>query len=170
MTTLREETAAELPSQTFARRLKEVRERTGLSQEDLAERMTALGRRMDRGLIARLETGRRRVLLDEVATFALALDTSPLFLGVPIDNRPASVAPARQVDADQVRAWYRGEQWLPGQDSRVFWTQRPDGEWFSRLSGRWEDATAPAPAPADEQGGAGAAGGTPEPRAEEGDG
>lgn len=68
-------------SETFRRRLREERERAGISQMELARRMTErLSSRIDSTTITRMEKGERTVRLDEavVAAEALQLPLSEL--------------------------------------------------------------------------------------------
>lgn len=55
-------------------RLREARERLGLTQEELARRTAELGRRVDRSTIAHLESGRRSPLAGTLKRLADALD------------------------------------------------------------------------------------------------
>jgi transcriptional regulator with XRE-family HTH domain len=70
----------ETPGQQFARRVREVREAQGLSQQQVSERLAGIGVKIDRTAVARVENGTRRVTVDEVFQFAQALNASPLEL------------------------------------------------------------------------------------------
>ena len=60
-----------LATETFARRLVEERQRAGLSQAALAERVTAIiGRSIDPSALARAEKHERAIRLDEAAAIA----------------------------------------------------------------------------------------------------
>ncbi|MCM2392709.1 helix-turn-helix domain-containing protein [Streptomyces albipurpureus] len=64
-----------LPGDVFARRLRQERERLGISQAELARRMAALlGTNFDSTAITRIEQQTRAVRLDEAVTAAQALD------------------------------------------------------------------------------------------------
>jgi transcriptional regulator with XRE-family HTH domain len=77
------------PSEAFGRRLKEVRDRNGVSTASLMRRLDDLGFRMRRAAIYEIEQGKRAVSLDEAFALAAALDVAPLFLMVPFeDNEP----------------------------------------------------------------------------------
>lgn len=54
---------------------------------------------------------------------AMALDVAPVALLVPLDNRPVRLTSARVEDANDVRAWVRGEEPLPGVDEQFFRTE-----------------------------------------------
>ncbi|MEW1548331.1 helix-turn-helix domain-containing protein [Streptomyces tsukubensis] len=63
-----------LPGDLFARRLRQERERLGISQAELARRMAALlGTNLDSTAITRIEQQTRAVRLDEAVTAAKAL-------------------------------------------------------------------------------------------------
>ncbi|MFB6724944.1 helix-turn-helix domain-containing protein [Kribbella sp. NPDC056345] len=63
-----------LPSDTFARRLRMERERQGLSQAELARRVTeVLGVNVDKSAVARIEQQTRAIRLDEAAAMAEVL-------------------------------------------------------------------------------------------------
>jgi transcriptional regulator with XRE-family HTH domain len=63
-----------LPGDLFARRLRQERERLGISQKELARRMAALlGTNVDSTAITRIEQQTRAVRLDEAVTAAEAL-------------------------------------------------------------------------------------------------
>lgn len=66
-----------MPSTTFIARLRAHRIEAGLSQAELADRMSALlGVVIDPSTITRVEQGRRAVRLDEAVAAARALDVS----------------------------------------------------------------------------------------------
>ena len=99
---------------------------------------------MDQATIARLEKGKRRVTIDEAFTFAYALDVAPAYLFLPVDDdvdsqseTQVSVTPNRAVAGGIAREWLRGNAPLPDQDSRKYWTQRPDQEWKALQEGGW---------------------------------
>lgn len=114
-----------------ARRVREIRDRRGWSGAVLAERMAAAGLpQFDRGVIANFESGRRRsVSIDEVLVLALVLDVAPLDLFVPVDGDRVDDLVGGEVEPGLVRAWVRGTQPLPGQNTRTFRTEVPDEEW-----------------------------------------
>lgn len=57
--------------------IKETRVQAGLRQDDLAYRCSRLGLNINRGVVAMIESGRRRIQLDELLIIAAALDVSP---------------------------------------------------------------------------------------------
>ncbi|MFJ5740103.1 helix-turn-helix domain-containing protein [Streptomyces microflavus] len=95
-----------LPGDLFARRLRQERERLGISQAELARRMAALlGTNVDSTAITRIEQQTRAVRLDEAVTAAEALEV-PLVVLVSdnyareneaeIQNQLAELALAKQ--------------------------------------------------------------------------
>lgn len=76
-----------LPCDTFARRLRQERERLRISQAELANRIAAiLGQNVDATAITRIEQQTRAVRLDEAVAVAEALDVP---LQVLISEEPA---------------------------------------------------------------------------------
>jgi transcriptional regulator with XRE-family HTH domain len=118
------------PSETLARRVRDLRRRRGWSAQDLAERCEAAGvPELTRSLIANIETGRRRgVTLEEAMTLAYVLDVAPVHLFVPVEEQWFLVAPTCVVGAGLAREWVRGHQPLPGQDQQSYRAEVPDEE------------------------------------------
>jgi transcriptional regulator with XRE-family HTH domain len=102
-----------LPSQIFARRVRETRKRRDWTQEELAARLTEIGRPTTQATIARIEaatsTRARNVTLDEAFAFAAALGVAPLYLFLPRE-RDERVAVTRNITVDAGRA----QDWLVG--------------------------------------------------------
>ena len=71
-----------------------------MSQQGLADRLNQLGARVDRSVVAKVESGKRAVSLEDAFRFALALDVAPVHLLVPIDSdEPIHLAPNRGIAA-----------------------------------------------------------------------
>ncbi len=119
--------ATETPGQTFARQVRETRERKPWSQEQLASRLKGLGVDWDRATLARLETGKRKASLDDAMLLAAALGVSPQYLFLPRSSEPVQLAPNLTVDVRLARDWMRGLATLRGADERTFFTEVPDG-------------------------------------------
>ncbi|WP_327144366.1 DEAD/DEAH box helicase family protein [Nocardia sp. NBC_01327] len=64
-------------------RLRELRQSHGLTLNQLADRLTELGRPIDLSALAKIEKGQRRVDVDDLVALALALDVSPNWLLLP---------------------------------------------------------------------------------------
>lgn len=116
--------------QLFGRRVREVRERRGWSQGELAERVT-----IDRTTLNKIERGSRGdVSLTQMFAFALALEISPLYLITPTGaDDPVLVTNNREpMAAADLRAWIRGGL-LPGQDATEAFLDLPRDEQRSVL-------------------------------------
>ncbi|WP_272948536.1 helix-turn-helix domain-containing protein [Kribbella albertanoniae] len=99
-----------LPSDTFARRLRMERERQGLSQAELARRVTeVLGVNVDKSAVARIEQQTRAIRLDEAAAMAEVLG---LPIAALLSDRSAGENEAlkQQYLADRVAAQRQWEQ------------------------------------------------------------
>jgi transcriptional regulator with XRE-family HTH domain len=97
------------PSEAAAEELRRVRTRKGWNQQQLADRLHELGAPIDRATISKIETGDRRVTLDEVFWFAYALGVSPAALMLP---RPygstVAVTPTTSLPSSRALDWLRG--------------------------------------------------------------
>jgi transcriptional regulator with XRE-family HTH domain len=76
------------PSAAFGKRLREVRERARpkITQAQLVERLAELGFELNRDAVIQIESGRRRVTLDEALAIAAVLGVAPVNLVVPLEN------------------------------------------------------------------------------------
>lgn len=116
--------------QAIARRVREARNRKGLTAQELADRLQSSGLAWDRGTVTKLETGRRQnVSVAEWLALARALDVAPIHLLTPLDDdRQYQVTPQEHVPAGRARQWIRGIKPLAGTDLQVFWTEAPLAE------------------------------------------
>lgn len=97
-----------IATETFARRLREERQRAGLSQAALAGRLSELvDRRIDPSALARSETGERAVRLDEAAAIADILDVP---LGAMLRDRDAVDDEIHELQRDLGMAKWRAGQ------------------------------------------------------------
>lgn len=140
---------------TIARTVAKVRRKRGLTGAQLAERMTEVGVKWDRSIVANLENGRRRfVTVDELLALAYVLDVAPVHLLVPPlpsptwdaesqgreplpperENSPNDwttlykVTKGVEVPLYRVREFIRGQTPLPGMDRRGFYSELPPQE------------------------------------------
>ncbi len=107
----------------LARHLSTVRSRVGLdSAQELADRVQALGGRLDRAAISKIESLSRNVSLDEALLLAAALDVAPVHLFFPLnDEAEVEVAPGlKPVRTAVARAWFRGQAPLPGRNEQTY--------------------------------------------------
>src|SRR3954454_22931103 len=100
------------PAVVFGKRVAAVRLDRGWTQARLAERLRELGYALPREALARLETGKRGVSLEDVFAIAYALDVSPLHLIVPVDDAPRVIVAGgvQPADPGDLRRWVRGEE------------------------------------------------------------
>ncbi|WP_433212499.1 helix-turn-helix domain-containing protein [Dactylosporangium sp. CS-047395] len=95
--------------------IKQIRQDRKLTGAQLAELLGALGRPMQPTAVNKIETGARRVDVDDVVAFALALNTTPnrLLLNDPADgHEEIEVAPHVVATASQAWTWANGQQVL----------------------------------------------------------
>lgn len=64
------------PEETFARRMRQLRDTEGIAQTVLAERLEHRGIKLDGTAITRMERGTRTIRLNEAVAVAAALDVS----------------------------------------------------------------------------------------------
>ncbi|WP_119581064.1 helix-turn-helix transcriptional regulator [Streptomyces europaeiscabiei] len=123
------------PTSVIAKRVREVRDRRGLTAEQLAERLVNLGVSWQRSTVAKLENGKREnVTVTEWLALAAALNVAPVHLLIPPDvgeGDTYQVTPETQVSATAARDWIRGRHPLPGARRREFAAEAPDDEWVS---------------------------------------
>ncbi len=95
-------------------RVRQVRNEREFTQQELSRRLWAVGRHMPTASIGRLESGDRRVDVDDLMALAYALDVSPLSLLLPFTEAPDAVmSPAgvgREMDALTAWAWAAGAE------------------------------------------------------------
>jgi transcriptional regulator with XRE-family HTH domain len=123
------------PSQILAQQLREIRERRRWTQQDLVDRLDELGQPIDRAAIARIETARRGVSLDEALLLAAALGVSPTNLFLPLSPAVAervAIAPKLHIENEHARLWVRGWQALRDEDQRTYQDMIPESEWLAQ--------------------------------------
>lgn len=100
----------ETPSQSFARRLKRYRERRGWTQDLLASKLGAVGWKVDRAQIAKIENQDRNISLDEAIMISWALSLPPAFLYLPVgDEDDVALSPEVVIHPDLARKWVLGQ-------------------------------------------------------------
>ena len=121
--------APETVSRVVGRQVQAARERLHLRQVDLAKKLTTLGVPTHQATVHRLETGARRVTVDDVLALAAALEVSPLYLlGGSYTNEPVPVTPKLEASPPQMRRWLTGQVQLPSLDPDSFFELVPDEE------------------------------------------
>jgi transcriptional regulator with XRE-family HTH domain len=96
-----------------ARNLEELRRGRRLSQKELSEAVERLGRPMTMQIVGKAEAGDRRIDVDDLVAFAVALDTTPnrlLLPGTADEGEPVELAPEVTVSALTAWKWALGEE------------------------------------------------------------
>jgi transcriptional regulator with XRE-family HTH domain len=133
MTRTRERTPS-AASEVVGRQVEAARKGLRISQTELARKLKDLGVPMRQVTIARLESGDRRISVDEVFAIATALSVNPLFLlSGDYTNEDMPVTPDREVPPNVMRLWFGGSRALPGTDERTYRDFVPEEERFARL-------------------------------------
>jgi transcriptional regulator with XRE-family HTH domain len=117
------------PSEAFARRMREARERAGMKQTELADKLSDLGYELSRPAINAIENGKRGVSLDDACAIAAALAVAPVNLIVPFEDpepidektalkgifRPTALLTVGALEMAPAvgRAWIRGVEIFP---------------------------------------------------------
>lgn len=93
------------PSDVFAKRLKEIRGSRGLSQTALARLVTDAGRPLSKAALLRIESGERRLTLDEAMALALILGVAPAHLLSPPGDAIVWITDQWGTDGSGLRNW-----------------------------------------------------------------
>jgi transcriptional regulator with XRE-family HTH domain len=129
-----------MPSEVFRSRLREVRRAKGWTQQELAGALSSQGVGITAFAIARLESGKRGISLDEAVAIAAVLGPSLLHMIVPLEERGrVHLAPQMSAKVIDARAWIRGQRPLQQADEQLFYFQAPPSEadWFPFVPGPW---------------------------------
>lgn len=113
-------------SQTVAARIRRLRDERSWSAARLSERCAELGLDLPRDVIANIENGRRTsVTVEELIGLALALDTSPVVLLLPLgDEERVSLTQTMTMHPHLALEWFAGEEY-----AQYFHVDEPwDGE------------------------------------------
>lgn len=114
--------------ETTIERIRELRLARGMTQQDLADRLSQLGARVDRTAVAKVEKGTRELALAEAFQYAWALHVAPVHLFVPTDSdEPINIGPDMEASPFEVRLWIRGQRPL-FQDARAYFSSVPEDE------------------------------------------
>lgn len=96
-----------LPSEVFAKRLRQTRELRRMSQAELARRMTEVGRPLSKLAVLRIESGERKLTLNEAFAFAAVLSAVPDQMFSPVGDEIVWLTDNQGVDGEGMRAWLR---------------------------------------------------------------
>jgi transcriptional regulator with XRE-family HTH domain len=129
------------PSETVQEQLGKLRERQGLRQQGLADRVKEIGGSLDRAAIGKIEAKARGVSLDDLFVLAAALRIAPLQLFIPLGKEAVEVTPLlNEIGADHFREWVRGRKPLRGEDATTYFSEVSGSDWALLLQGlRWFD-------------------------------
>jgi transcriptional regulator with XRE-family HTH domain len=96
------------PSQVFARQLRAIRKRRGLSLRALEASLRDAGYPLGRSALSEIERGERAVSLNDSLAIAAVLNLSWAYL-LTTDTEPVALAPGVIRSGRWVRAWLRGQ-------------------------------------------------------------
>jgi transcriptional regulator with XRE-family HTH domain len=108
-------------AEAVAENVEAVRRRRGLSQQQLATRLAELGRPMQASAVAKVESGDRRVDVDDLAAFAVALNVPVARLLLPDVDEDGLVEVVPAYSVPMWSAW----QWATAE--RSLWSDDDDG-------------------------------------------
>jgi transcriptional regulator with XRE-family HTH domain len=98
--------------------IRQLRDKKGISGPDLSAKLDALGRPIPPLGIHRIESGSRRVDVDDLVAIALALNVSPLALLLPTEAAPL-LPSGEQYSAERIWDWATGRHPLMATDDVV---------------------------------------------------
>lgn len=115
------------PAELVGRRVREIRNASGTSQRELADRLAELRHPIHRTQLARLERGESLGAVDHLVALAVALGVSPAQLLAPADDETeVELVRDKLISADLARRWVAGGALLPGADPRPFFAALPE--------------------------------------------
>ena len=107
--------------QRAGRNLQNLREERRFSQKDLAAAVERLGRPMIMQIVSKTEAGERRLDIDDLIAFAVALDTSPnrlLLTGSAAADQFIDLTPAVRISELDAWNWASGLEPLPAETGK----------------------------------------------------
>ena len=106
-----------------AANLRRARQSIGVDLRELSARITNAGRKISPSALSKVETGDRRVDVDDLAALAYALETTPADLLIPPDGAAAPTGVPDQFVPEEIHAWMQGKAKLSTGDLLRYWTQ-----------------------------------------------
>lgn len=98
--------------------VRQFREKRNLGYAELSRKLAEIGREIPPLGLRRIESGDRRVDVDDLVALAFALEVSPLVLLLPTDT--SSLTAARPPwAAEDIWLWATGSRALPGQENAL---------------------------------------------------
>ncbi|GAA2665477.1 hypothetical protein GCM10010400_27020 [Streptomyces aculeolatus] len=134
-----------------ATNIERIRSLLGVSQRELAERLTDLGRPIPSTALSKIERGDRRCDVDDLVAIAIALGVSPATLLLPpvADETTTTVTGAGEVTTADAWDWADGiRPLLPREDHSALdhaIRTRPEGRRTDHLIAKGGDASVPKP-------------------------
>jgi transcriptional regulator with XRE-family HTH domain len=113
-----------------AANLAAIRSNRGINQAELADRVTLLGRPMSGPVVSKTEKLDRRVDVDDLVTFAIALSTTPnrLLLAGQADGSDIDLAPNATVSTQEAWEWASGRIPLTLRRQPAPWQQASESD------------------------------------------
>lgn len=105
-----------------AANLRRARQGIGVDLRGLSARVAEAGRKISPSALSKIETGDRRVDVDDLATLAYALETTPAALLTPPDDAPAPTGVPPHFVAEELKSWIQGKVKLTTKDLLRYWT------------------------------------------------
>lgn len=110
------ENTALTPSQCLAESVRRLRSEQHIAQTELAERLAAVGCRIGRVGIQRIERGERKVDVDELVALGRAFNVPPVALLFPVGRADGiELRPGETVDPWRALRWFCGRGTLGGE-------------------------------------------------------
>lgn len=106
-----------------AANLRRARQSVGVDLRELSARITQAGRKISPSALSKIETGDRRVDVDDLAALAYALETTPAGLLAPPEDGPAPTGVPEQFVSEEIQSWIQGKVRLTTDDLLRYWTQ-----------------------------------------------
>jgi transcriptional regulator with XRE-family HTH domain len=114
-----------------AANLRAARQAIGMDLRTFADRIKEAGRAMSPSALSKIENGDRRVDVDDLTVFAYILGTTPAALLTPPGSaQPSTGVPENRYNAEEIRAWVRGQAKLTTEDLARYWKD----EYFNAVS------------------------------------
>ncbi|WP_448070757.1 helix-turn-helix domain-containing protein [Georgenia yuyongxinii] len=105
-----------------AANLRRARQSSGVDLRELSARVAAAGRKISPSALSKIETGDRRVDVDDLATLAYALETTPAALLIPREGGTAPTGVPPGFVPEEVRSWMQGKVKFTTDDLVRYWT------------------------------------------------
>lgn len=123
-------------SEVFAGRLREVRERQGMSQAEVAAKMDDAGFPINRATLAKIEAGgtrRDNLTVDEAMALCSVLGLAPVYALTPTGLTPEiRVTDKVTLDPIEARYWIMGTQALSESTARSYYSEVADSVYAAR--------------------------------------